>query len=66
MGSSTILCIQIPRTTLNKGTENVHPEKMGEDGGTNLDKSLIKSCQNIGSVSRQKLEEGVSQRSFAF
>ena len=66
MGSSTILCIQTPRTTLNEGTENVHLEKMGGDGDTSLDNAPVKSCQNIGSISRQKLEEGVSQRRFAF
>ena len=66
MGSSTILCIQTRRTTLNEGIDNVHLEKMGGDGDTSLDNSPVISCQNIGSISRHKLEEGVSQRSFAF
>ena len=61
MRSSIMLCIQIPRITLNEGTGNMHLEKMRGDGDTNLDNSIVKFCQNIGLISRQKLEEGAKQ-----
>ena len=61
MRSSIMLCIQIPRIPLNEGTENMHLEKMRGDGDTNLDNSIIKFCQNIGLISRQKLEEGAKE-----